>query len=78
MDLLGIFEALGRKVEVLLSIFCGTKITLEKITLRGPIFRSTPPLCLTHPLILNFFQPSNIQYFEIFIPPFVYSTVTLS
>ena len=32
MHLLSIFGALGQKVEVLLSIFCGTKITLERIT----------------------------------------------
>ena len=34
-----------------------------------PIFRSTSPLCLTHPLIIKFFQPPIIQYFEISIPP---------
>ena len=34
-----------------------------------PIFRSIPTLCLTHPLILKFFQPPIIQCFEIFIPP---------
>ena len=30
MHLLSIFGALGQKVEVLLSIFCDTKITLER------------------------------------------------
>ena len=37
--------------EVLISIFCGTKITLEWTT------PPPPPLCLSHPLILKFFQP---------------------
>ena len=45
------------KLEVLLSVFCGTKIALEWTT-SSPIFRSIPPpLCLTHPLILNFSNP---------------------
>ena len=73
MHLLRIFRALGQKVEVLLSIFCVTKITLERITPPAPrprIFRSTPPLYLTHPVIFKlFFQPPIIQYFEISILP---------
>ena len=32
IDLLSIIETLGHKFEVLLSIFCGIKITLEWIT----------------------------------------------
>ena len=36
MHLLRIFRALGQKVEVLLSIFCGSKITLERITIPPP------------------------------------------
>ena len=34
--------------------------------LLSPIFRSTPPLCLTRKLICKFFQPPSpcIQYFE--------------
>ena len=39
------------KLEVLLSVFCGTKIALEWTTC------PPPPLCLTHPLILKFFNP---------------------
>ena len=31
MKLLSIFGALGQKEEVLLSIFCGTAITLERL-----------------------------------------------
>ena len=62
------------KLEVLLSVFFATKIALEWTTSPPP--RSTlPPLCLTHPLILNFFNPplfsilktpfeDIIQYFE--------------
>ena len=61
MHLLSIFRAFGQKMEVLLSIFCGTKITLQRIT-PSPIFRSTPPLCYTQPLIIKFFQPHIIQY----------------
>ena len=67
MQLLSIFETLDQKLEVLLSIFCGTKITLEWIThpppfLDLPIFRS--------PINTQFFSTPlpNIQYFEIPIP----------
>ena len=42
--------------KVLLSIFCGTEITLEWITTHFWIYTPSPPLCLTRPLILNFFQ----------------------
>ena len=48
IHLLSIFETLGQKLEVLLSTFRSTKRNLEWIY---------PPLCLTHPLILNFFKP---------------------
>ena len=41
MHLLSIFGALGQKVEVLLSIFCDTKITLER--------NATPPPVLDLP-----------------------------
>ena len=52
---------LDQNLEVLLSIFYGTKITLEWITTpisALPPFLYLPPLCLTYPLLLNFFQPS--------------------
>ena len=49
IHLLSIFETLGQKLEVLLSTFRSTKRNLEWIY---------PPLCLTRPLILNFFQPA--------------------
>ena len=65
IHLLSIIETLGHNLEVLLSIFCGIKITLEWITPPPPpIFRSTPPLCLNHSLILKFVHPSyysNLQ-----------------
>ena len=54
---MSIFQTLGQKLKVLLSIICGTKINLEWIT---PLFfdlSSLSPLCLTHPLTLKFFQP---------------------
>ena len=53
-----IFETFDQKLKVLLSIICDTKINLEWIT-PPPISRSppSPPLCLTHPLILQFFNP---------------------
>ena len=42
-QLLSIFGALGQKVEVLLSIFCGTKVTLERIsTAPAPPFLGLP------------------------------------
>ena len=41
IHLLSIFEKLGQKLEVLLSFFCGTKITLEWIT---PLFLDLPPI----------------------------------
>ena len=70
IHLLSIFGALGQKVELLLSIFCGTKITLDSPCLPPVIFRSVPPSCLTHPLILKVPPtPHIIQYFEISIPP---------
>ena len=57
--LLSIFETLGQKLEVLLSIFCGTKITLEWIT-PSPFLDLPPlPLCLTCPLTCKFFQPPS-------------------
>ena len=56
---MSIFETLGQKLEVLLSIFCGTKINLEWITPPPPFLdlATPPPICLTQPLILNFVQP---------------------
>ena len=42
MHLLSIFGALGEKVEVLLTVFCGTKITLERITAPLPAFLDLP------------------------------------
>ena len=41
---------MGQKMEVLLSIFCGTKITLEWITL--PLsFQDLPPPIMPYPPI---------------------------
>ena len=69
------------KLEVLLSIFCGTKITLiwttpipPPLLLPSPQFLDLhllPLLCLTHPLILKCFLPVPpiLQYFEDYIPP---------
>ena len=50
IHLLSIFETLGQKLEFFLSIFCGTKITLEWIY-------PPPQLCLTHPLLPKYFEP---------------------
>ena len=65
------FEALGQKVEVLLSIFCGTKI--QNYFGMDYAFLDLPPnpQCLTHPLAIKFFFPPTltIQYFEISVPP---------
>ena len=44
IQLLSVFETFGQKLEVLFSIFCGIKITLEQIT--PPPFLDLPPLCL--------------------------------
>ena len=53
--------------------FCWVSFMAAKLLRKGlhphPIFRSTSPLCFTHPLIIKFFQPRIIQYFEISIPP---------
>ena len=63
----GNFQTAIFKFEVLLSIFCGTKITLEYF--RYFTLDLTPPLlCHTHTLIFKFFQPLIIQYFEDSIP----------
>ena len=51
-------------LEALLSIFCGTKITLEWITPPPPLpFLDLPtpnssPLCFTHPFMYKFFNHS--------------------
>ena len=67
-----IFKTLGQKLEVLLSIFCGTKITLEWITSHFWIYTPSPPLYLTLPLILNFFQlpPTPTPLFSILKSPY--------
>ena len=65
---MNIFQTLGQKLRVLLSIICGTKINLEWVT-HPFLDLPPPPLCLTnHPLILKFFQPPIIQYFEDSVP----------
>ena len=59
---MSILETLGQKLEVLLSIFCGTKINLEWITPPPPpIFRSIPPI-MPYPTI-------NIEFFS--TPPLI-------
>ena len=65
----GNFQTAIFKFEVLLSIFCGTKITLEWTT--PQIFRSTPHYALPTHRYWNFFDPLPhiIQYFEDSIPP---------
>ena len=67
----GNFQTAIFKFEALLSIFCGTKITLEWIT--SPIFRSTSHHALPIHYYWNFFNPPTspliIQYFEKSIPP---------
>ena len=54
IHLLSIFEKLGQKLEVLLSFFCGTKITLEWIT----------------PLFLEYVNFLNPPLFSIVKPPY--------
>ena len=55
IHLLSIFETLGQKFEVLLSIFCDTKITLEWVT-PCPLFKSSQPLIKTY--FLNLYDNS--------------------
>ena len=53
IHLLSIFEKLGQKLEVLLSFFCGTKITLEWIT---PLFLDLPPIISYPPINMWIFS----------------------
>ena len=56
---MSISEKLGRKLDVLSSIFCGIKINLEWITLL-PIFSDLPPN-MSYPTIYRiFFNPPHI------------------
>ena len=64
IHLLSIFEKLGQKLEVLLSFFCGTKITLEWIT---PLFLDLPPIISYPPINVNFLNP---PLFSIVKPPY--------
>ena len=64
------------KFQVLLSIFCGTKITFWRGL--APIFRSTLPSIMPYPPINIEISPPNpptpppiIQYFQDSIPPLV-------
>ena len=72
---MSILETLGQKLEVLLSIFCGTKINLEWITPpppfpTPPIFRSIPTIMPYPTINIEFFFNSPInQNFEDFIAP---------
>ena len=45
------FGALSQKLEVLLSIFCGTKITLKWITFLPTPFLDLPPPIMPYPPI---------------------------
>ena len=75
---MSIFETLCPNLEVLLSIFCAfvAPVLINFWNAGGgggggglhpspPPFRSTPspPLCLTHPLILKFLQPPHYSTF---------------
>ena len=73
----GNFQTAIFKFEALLSIFCGTKITLEWIT--SPIFRSTSHHALPIHYYWNFFNPpppppppSLFNILKNPYPPFVY------
>ena len=75
--MLSIFEALGQKVKVLLSIFCGAKITLEWSPPPPPPYLDQPPLPIIPypPINAKFFQPPYcslfggvLTYFDSFHP----------
>ena len=57
---MNIFETLGQKLRVLLSIICGTKINLEWVT--HPFLDLPPPP--PPPPIVPYYPPINIEIFS--------------
>ena len=57
------------KLEVLISIFCGTRITLEWTTPPYPPFLDLLPRYALPINIGIFSTPPHFQYFEDYIPP---------
>ena len=68
----GNFQTAIFKFEVLLSIFCGTKITLEWTT-PLPIFRSNPSPIMPYPHInIQIFSPPSLfNILKTPYPPFL-------
>ena len=59
---MGIFETLGQKLEVLLSVFCGTKSNFEWIAPPPPPFLDLPPIMPYLPINIKISATPLIHY----------------